>query len=254
LNKFTIPSILLATIMVAGAFSFVPVEQASTIHTSGVFTSASFAAGAVDSDAIATDAVTTTEIDDGTIVDADVSADALSGAVLDDDLTADTLTSESADTDLALAGAGTGDVVVNDDLTATGDLNAAGGFKVLIPFSFSNFGAGATTEDLFLGIDIGASNDLVFDKMKMPYAGSVIGATVMPNGMQAGDTITCEVNNITDPATFALTAGATSDAQVTTTQAKDITTFAANDQLQVECTGANLEGGEDVAVWIIVEY
>jgi len=33
MNKLTIPVILVATVMVAGAFAFMPVEQASTVHT-----------------------------------------------------------------------------------------------------------------------------------------------------------------------------------------------------------------------------
>ena len=33
MNKFAIPAILAATVMVAGMFAFMPVEQASTVHT-----------------------------------------------------------------------------------------------------------------------------------------------------------------------------------------------------------------------------
>ena len=33
MNKFAIPAILVATVMVAGAFAFMPVEEASTVHT-----------------------------------------------------------------------------------------------------------------------------------------------------------------------------------------------------------------------------
>jgi len=33
MNKFAIPTILIATVMVAGMFAFMPVEQASTVHT-----------------------------------------------------------------------------------------------------------------------------------------------------------------------------------------------------------------------------
>ena len=33
MNKFAIPAILVATVMVAGIFAFMPVEQASTVHT-----------------------------------------------------------------------------------------------------------------------------------------------------------------------------------------------------------------------------
>ena len=35
MNKLTIPAILVATVMVAGIFAFIPVEQASTVHTTG---------------------------------------------------------------------------------------------------------------------------------------------------------------------------------------------------------------------------
>jgi len=37
MNKLTIPAILVATVMVAGIFAFMPVEQASTVHTSATF-------------------------------------------------------------------------------------------------------------------------------------------------------------------------------------------------------------------------
>ena len=35
MNKIVFPALLVATIMVAGAFAFMPVEQASTVHLSG---------------------------------------------------------------------------------------------------------------------------------------------------------------------------------------------------------------------------
>ena len=38
MNKLTIPAILVATVMVAGIFAFMPVEQASTVHLSGTIT------------------------------------------------------------------------------------------------------------------------------------------------------------------------------------------------------------------------
>jgi len=38
MNKLTIPAILVATVMVAGAFAFMPVEQASTVHTTNTAT------------------------------------------------------------------------------------------------------------------------------------------------------------------------------------------------------------------------
>ena len=41
MNRLTIPAILVATVMVAGIFAFMPVQQASTVHTSGTITLAS---------------------------------------------------------------------------------------------------------------------------------------------------------------------------------------------------------------------
>jgi len=38
MNKLTIPAILVATVMVAGIFAFMPVQQASTVHTTGTIT------------------------------------------------------------------------------------------------------------------------------------------------------------------------------------------------------------------------
>ncbi|MBI1662060.1 MAG: hypothetical protein IS860_00865 [Nitrosopumilus sp.] len=37
MKKLAIPAILAATVMVAGAFAFMPVEQASTVHNSEAF-------------------------------------------------------------------------------------------------------------------------------------------------------------------------------------------------------------------------
>jgi len=91
MNKLTIPTILAATVMVAGIFAFMPVEQASTVHTSNTITlaansisateiannaigateiadaaidAATYAASAIDAAAIATDAITSAELDD----------------------------------------------------------------------------------------------------------------------------------------------------------------------------------------------
>ena len=36
MNKLTIPTILVATVMVAGIFAFIPVEKATTVHTTAV--------------------------------------------------------------------------------------------------------------------------------------------------------------------------------------------------------------------------
>jgi len=70
MNKLTIPAILVATVMVAGIFAFMPVEQASTVHTSGTITiandaitAAKIATGAIGADELATDAITSAELE-----------------------------------------------------------------------------------------------------------------------------------------------------------------------------------------------
>ena len=62
MNKIAIPAILVATVMVAGMFAFMPVEQASTVHLSGTITTTSTADTAaikVDTAAILVDTDTT---------------------------------------------------------------------------------------------------------------------------------------------------------------------------------------------------
>ena len=56
MNKLTIPTILAATVMIAGMFAFMPIEQASTVHTT--ITLAGFEAGALGVGDIATGAIT----------------------------------------------------------------------------------------------------------------------------------------------------------------------------------------------------
>jgi len=65
MNKLTIPTILAATVMIAGIFAFMPIEQASTVHTTIVLAGfeanalgvGDIATGAITADALATDAV-----------------------------------------------------------------------------------------------------------------------------------------------------------------------------------------------------
>ena len=68
MNKFAIPTILVATIMVAGIFAFVPTNEASTSHTTG--TSSLLATTVIGS--FSTGAVTTAGIADDTIGPEDI--------------------------------------------------------------------------------------------------------------------------------------------------------------------------------------
>ena len=67
MNKLAIPAILVATVMVAGMFAFIPVEQASTVHLSGTVIAVigpggigvgDFATDSITADALAPDALT----------------------------------------------------------------------------------------------------------------------------------------------------------------------------------------------------
>jgi len=52
MNKLVIPSILLTTVMVAGIFAFMPVEQVSTVHETDIVAQVSGASAIVSSDTI----------------------------------------------------------------------------------------------------------------------------------------------------------------------------------------------------------
>jgi len=74
LNKLAIPAILVATVMVAGIFAFIPVQQASTVHTTNTI---NLAANSVSAAALAADAVVEIQTRLGglsilTLTDADV--------------------------------------------------------------------------------------------------------------------------------------------------------------------------------------
>ena len=121
MNKIVFPALLVATIMVAGAFAFAPVEQASTIHSTGVLTSTSFAAGAVDTAAILDGTILTGDISTDTIIAADIAA----GAVA----TSEILDATIVTADIATSGVTT--VNILDDTIGPEDVTgvtAAAGF------------------------------------------------------------------------------------------------------------------------------
>ena len=71
MKKYTIPSILAVTVLMAGIFAFMPVEQASTVHTTGTTVAVigaggigvgDFATASVTADAIATNAIGSDEL------------------------------------------------------------------------------------------------------------------------------------------------------------------------------------------------
>ena len=81
MKKFAIPAILVATVMVAGVFAFMPVEQASTVHTTGTMT---LNDDSITAAKIANNAIGATEIANAAIDAATFAADAIDAAAVDD--------------------------------------------------------------------------------------------------------------------------------------------------------------------------
>ena len=69
MNKITIPALLLGVVMIAGAFAFMPVQEASTVHTGATTT-------------LAADAITAAKIADASITADQVGADAIGASEL----------------------------------------------------------------------------------------------------------------------------------------------------------------------------
>ena len=97
MNKLTIPAILVATVMIAGAFAFMPVQQASTVHTTiGLLqTFTATATNMAQDDVVAFDCndevivysiqIDSTDVSDADIVDLQID-DGVTTSVLDDDV------------------------------------------------------------------------------------------------------------------------------------------------------------------------
>ena len=157
MNKFAIPTILVATVMVAGIFAFMPVEQASTVHTSGTTTLAQ----ATDITNILTD---TAEIGDfpvsvfatiGAATGASISADiqALDTQIFDVNVSQD-LTSTALNATPLNAAADDADSVFSGTLRFIAISQGAGN-KVIIESSFD----GTTFRTIFEGTDNAAFDE-----------------------------------------------------------------------------------------------
>jgi len=63
MNKLTIPAILVATVMVAGIFAFMPVQQASTVHTTSTITVSSATIALVADEMLELREISVTDVD-----------------------------------------------------------------------------------------------------------------------------------------------------------------------------------------------
>jgi hypothetical protein len=131
MNKITIPALLLGVVMIAGAFAFMPVQEASTVHTGATttlaadaITAAKIADNAIIAANIATDAIGASEIAANAIGAAEIGADAITAAKIADNA----ILAVNIATD-AIGALEVADAVepLNNVLTAAAtDLNAAG--------------------------------------------------------------------------------------------------------------------------------
>ena len=112
MNKLTIPAILAATVMVAGIFAFMPVEQASTVHTTSILPGTTgIACATEDVAALATadnDIITYTFAQSVIVLSALTNADA---SLAGDTLTFDVISVDGGASVFVAAGTATTDTV-----------------------------------------------------------------------------------------------------------------------------------------------
>jgi hypothetical protein len=147
MNNKAIPTLLIATIMIAGAFAFMPVQEASTVHTGATTT-------------LAADAITAAKIADDAILAVNIGAAAI-GA------------SELADAVDPLINGASG---LSADLNAAG-LNAtcgAGGDAFLVHYIV--VGANGDVLEIDINDDNTANLELVLLTATLMQTGTVAGA------------------------------------------------------------------------------
>ena len=162
--KITIPALLVATIMVAGAFAFMPVEQASTVHLSGTVV---FGGIDVVTDAFIDASTGAVSISAGSeaadSVDGEISFDAADDILLDTDAGAGGIEiSAGAETAadpvndvLALNSLGALTITSTGAATITIDADAGADGTVIIN------GESATTSDK---LQFGTNNEVILEK------------------------------------------------------------------------------------------
>lgn len=135
------------------------------------------------------------------------------------------------------------------ELTVTGDISAAGGFKQPVSFMGRNVAA----YDTGLALDVlglPGSTEVV-----MPYAGSVIGISVASNEPRSGGTlmVSATVNDWTTGLQAQL--DETNTQYHSATQAKDTDSFGAGDRLGAKVTtdGSWAPMTADIVVMVVVE-
>lgn len=150
--------------------------------------------------------IESSEITDGTIVNADIgSAAAIAGSKVSPDFG-------------------------SQNVTTTGDLSAAGGFKIMVgPFQENNVAANVTKE-----WDVASEGSNV-TRLRMPWAGSIMGISVNCSASVTAQSLTMNptVNGTAKSLGAVVSSGS---ASASGTQAKDTETFAAGDAIGCQAT------------------
>ena len=115
MNKITIPALLLGVVMIAGAFAFMPVQEASTVHTGATttlandaITAAKIATGGIDASALGAGAINVASVADNSIDAGAIAA----GAITSDALAAGAINVASVADNSIDAGALAADAVI----------------------------------------------------------------------------------------------------------------------------------------------
>ena len=152
MNKLAIPAILAATVLVAGIFAFMPVEQASTVHISGTITTASDA----DIDTILTNTGTILT-NTGTTLQANIEDQRrglyfnthVTGADIDEILVP-LATGEAFSAHVVLSSSGTGACILQTD---SNEVLLTGVANAVITTTLTNSNAGAAAPAAFTDAD-----------------------------------------------------------------------------------------------------
>lgn len=138
----------------------------------------------------------------------------------------------------------TGDVIIQ------GDISAAGGYKMLYVFAHQGVGTSVDSHAPIAGAIVSASDTSYVYEVKAPWAGSVMGVSLVSSAaLTAGDahvevtTGTCGATQLTGTGLIAFLASTETETTYdAATQAKGTDTFTAG-----QCIGADLETGSAFA-------
>ena len=196
MNKITIPALLLGVVMIAGAFAFMPVQEASTVHTGATTT---LAADAITAAKIATDSIGAAEIAASAIGAAEIGADAITAAKIADNailavnIGADAITAAKIADDAILAvNIGAAAIGASELADAVEPLsNVASGVSADLNVPGLNATCGADGDAFFVHyIAVGANTDVLEIDMTDNAGAEIelvlLTATLMQTGTVAG--------------------------------------------------------------------